>query len=250
MKTFERAGDMKMRPRHWLVLLMVIGIASGPAYALTVGDAIVAIADNVSESQQQDGSWHSEEAYTGSIITGLLSAARQTGLPPHDPKYQTYLSSARLGGFYLVEAAQGFYFGEEVFALSDSQEITYFRGLAARFFQRAKEVDTTPGYIAAFDDLGPSTLVQGLAWYVIAAWKTDAADKWIWRQALIDAMAAWSGAVQITWREVALVNRNVAVDWAYRTGDHSAFEPAEAGDPDCPFDGAGGTIAHAGFPPA
>ncbi|MCH7919864.1 MAG: hypothetical protein IIC50_17990 [Planctomycetes bacterium] len=189
MKTFERAGDMKMRPRHWLVLLMVIGIASGPAYALTVGDAIVAIADNVSESQQQDGSWHLEEAYTGSIITGLLSAARQNGLPPNDPKYQTYLSSARLGGFYLVEAAQGFYFGEEVFALSDSQEITYFRGLAARFFQRAKEVDTTPGYIAAFDDLGPSTLVQGLAWYVIAAWETDAADKWIWRQALIDALA-------------------------------------------------------------
>ncbi|MCZ6835220.1 MAG: matrixin family metalloprotease, partial [Planctomycetota bacterium] len=69
------------------------------------------------------------------------------------------------------------------------------------------------------------------------------------RTALINGMAAWTGIVQITFREICLPNRNVAVDWAYRTLDHSAFEGAEAGDPDCPFDGAGGVLAHAGFPP-
>lgn len=69
------------------------------------------------------------------------------------------------------------------------------------------------------------------------------------RQALIDAMQAWADVAAITFREVPTPNRNTSVDWAYATGDHSTLEPAEAGDADCPFNGAGGVLAHAGFPP-
>lgn len=69
------------------------------------------------------------------------------------------------------------------------------------------------------------------------------------RTALIAAMQTWANIVEITFQELPVSNRNVQVDWAWVMGDHSAFESDESGDPDCPFDGAGGTIAHAGFPP-
>ncbi|MCH8192862.1 MAG: hypothetical protein IIA65_02455 [Planctomycetes bacterium] len=51
---------MKMRPRHWLVLLVVIGMASGPAHAMTVGDAIGAMADLLREGQLLEGTWRME----------------------------------------------------------------------------------------------------------------------------------------------------------------------------------------------
>ena len=200
MKTFEREGDMKMRPRHWLVLLVVIGMASGPAHAMTVGDAIGAMADLLREGQLLEGSWQYEQIYTGSIVTGLVSATRQTGLigPTSGHLDSAYLDSAKRGGLFITNWArapindgQGAYFGEEVLALSELKEISGFPfGLdpVPGFFAQAKEYGTKD-YIADFVDPEPSSLVHALANYVIAAWETDAADKSIWRQALIDSLA-------------------------------------------------------------
>lgn len=69
------------------------------------------------------------------------------------------------------------------------------------------------------------------------------------RTAIIAAMQVWANVADITFQELPVSNRNVEVDWAWVTGNHSAFEPAEAGDVDCPFDGPSGVLAHAGFPP-
>lgn len=69
------------------------------------------------------------------------------------------------------------------------------------------------------------------------------------RQAYITAMSAWAGVVRITFEEVPVANLNRSVDWAFATGNHCALEPNECGDPDCPFDGPSGVLAHAGFPP-
>lgn len=69
------------------------------------------------------------------------------------------------------------------------------------------------------------------------------------RTAMIDALQAWADVVQITFIETAIANENVAIDFNFATGDHSAIETQEAGDSDCPFDGANGKLAHAGFPP-
>jgi matrixin len=69
------------------------------------------------------------------------------------------------------------------------------------------------------------------------------------RTAIINALQVWANVVQISFFETAVANDNVALDFAFATGNHSALEPQEAGDTDCPFDGAGGTLAHAGFPP-
>lgn len=69
------------------------------------------------------------------------------------------------------------------------------------------------------------------------------------RTAFITALQAWASVVQITFDEVPITNRNTSIDFNFLTLDHSATEPQEAGDPDCPFDGPSGVLAHAGFPP-
>lgn len=69
------------------------------------------------------------------------------------------------------------------------------------------------------------------------------------RTAMINALESWTDVVDITFWELPVANVDQSIDLNFLTGDHSAVESAEAGDPDCAFDGLGGTLAHAGFPP-
>ena len=72
---------------------------------------------------------------------------------------------------------------------------------------------------------------------------------WRQRAAFLAALQAWSSVVQISFVELPIANMNGQVDWSFQTGNHCAAEAAECGDPDCPFAGAGGVLAHAAFPP-
>jgi hypothetical protein len=69
------------------------------------------------------------------------------------------------------------------------------------------------------------------------------------RAALLAAMQAWASVVQISFIEYPVSDLNDQVDWTFYSGNHCGAEPVECGDSDCAFDGAGGTLAHAMFPP-
>jgi len=93
---------------------------------------------------------------------------------------------------------------------------------------------------------GPGQNAATITWRIENGTSDIGSDQ---RTAVINALQAWANVVQITFVETAIANENVAIDIAFATGNHAALEPQEAGDSDCPFDGAGGTLAHAGFPP-
>lgn len=69
------------------------------------------------------------------------------------------------------------------------------------------------------------------------------------RTAIITALQTWANVVQIDFVEMPVPNLNQSIDLNFATGNHCSMESAECGDADCPFDGAGGTLAHAGYPP-
>jgi hypothetical protein len=69
------------------------------------------------------------------------------------------------------------------------------------------------------------------------------------RTALITGMQTWANVVQIDFVELPIANADESIDFRFASGNHCAIESHECNDPDCPFDGVGGTVGHAGFPP-
>lgn len=93
---------------------------------------------------------------------------------------------------------------------------------------------------------GPGQNAATLFWHVEGSTRDLQAGQ---RVAIIRALQEWARFARITFQELPVANANRSLDFHFLTGDHSAVEPQEADDPDCPFDGAGGTLAHAGFAP-
>jgi hypothetical protein len=93
---------------------------------------------------------------------------------------------------------------------------------------------------------GPGQNAVTLTWRVEGATSQMGPEQ---RTAIINALQAWANVAQIHFVETAVSDDNAAIDFNFATGDHSAMEPQEAGDPDCPFDGINGALAHAGIPP-
>lgn len=151
--------------------------------------AIIAIANRLNQTQIKDGihkgSWPNEADWTGSIVAGLVSAYQATG-------DVTYKTAAELGGNYIISTANGNFSGDEAFALSRLSLISdtpsnNLWSIALNNFYRNIMNNTggTQGYISQFALAEKSLAVFNLANHVLAAYYVDAADKYLWRNALI-----------------------------------------------------------------
>ncbi len=136
-----------------------------------------------------DGSWAGEEAHTGSIVAGLAKAHEMTG--DEDARI-----AAVRGGDFILRAAEGNYYGDEVYALmclsrisADDVPNIWWSTLDAFYRTVSHQArGGTPGYTSQFGRIDPSLAVFYLAQHVVAAFYVDAEDKEIWQEALVDCL--------------------------------------------------------------
>jgi hypothetical protein len=160
--------------------------------ALSIGEAIKAVADRLEAQQIKDGvgagRWRGEIGFTGSIVAGMVGAYELTC-------ESAYRSSAELGGDYILFASDIGINGDEAFALTRLSDIAsdtcnnYWRTRVSDFYSDVKLGEGTEAYIKDLIDTEPSTKVFYLANYVVAAYYVDAEDKQIWRQKLIEQLS-------------------------------------------------------------
>jgi len=156
-------------------------------------EAIEAVADSLEQQQVNIGLgeaiWPEEADFTGSIVAGMVSAYELT-------INSVYKAAAELGGNYILSFYEDGFRGDEAFALirlshmSHTPDDNLWRIAVSDFYSGVKDcVDSTAGYICQFAEMDPSIAVFYLANHVVAAYDVDAADKEIWRQALISHLA-------------------------------------------------------------
>ena len=170
--------------------LLVLVSLPNAASALTMDQAITAIADRLVVEQVKEGvymgSWPEESGFTGAIVTGMLEAYKAIG-------QSTYKASAELGGNYILRQSQGNLYDNEALALTRLSAIAkdpannIWRSTVSNFYTTIKNdlEGGTNAYISLYAGLDPSTVVIYLANHVVAAHYVDAKDKKIWRQGLI-----------------------------------------------------------------
>ena len=170
--------------------LLVLVSLPNAASALTMDQAITAIADQLVVEQVKEGvymgSWPEESGFTGAIVTGMLEAYKAIG-------QSTYKASAELGGNYILWQSQGNLYDNEALALTRLSAIAkdpannIWRSTVSNFYTAIKNnlEGGTNAYISLYAGLDPSTVVIYLANHVVAAHYVDAKDKKIWRQGLI-----------------------------------------------------------------
>ena len=177
------------------VFLFLTGllIAHHTVYGATPRDVIVSLADRLVEEQvptgDLKGTWSGEEAYTGTIVAGLVRAHQMTC----DNRYK---QAAEAGAEFFIGAAQGNFYGDEAHALtllsaiSGGQADDTWFPIVQGFYADVKDlvVGGTSAYLAEFDEAERSVAVFYLAHHTVSAYYVDAEDKQMWRQALIDSL--------------------------------------------------------------
>jgi hypothetical protein len=154
-------------------------------------DALRAAASRLVAGQVQggpfEGSWSGEEAYTGSIVAGLVHAHEVT----LDDECRV---AAIVGGNFILRAAGGNYYGDEAYALmclstmSGDESLNMWWYAIDDFYHNVshRSQEGTDGYVSQFEEVDPSIAVFYLAHHTVAAFYVDAEEKDVWREALID----------------------------------------------------------------
>jgi hypothetical protein len=169
--------------------------------ASTVDQTVKAIAGRLKTEQvkvgPEQGTWPQEELFTGLMVAGMADAYEVAG-------DATYLTSAELGGYYILANAGGNFFGDEALALArlsslknDPNDYVWgtndnIWGLSLKmFYSLVKSSDQgTAGYISSYAGADPSLAVLFMADYTVAAYVIEAEDRETWRNALIDWLSA------------------------------------------------------------
>lgn len=178
-----------------MVLSCVLAVASARLTLAVEGSQAMAAVNAVTnqlvlgqlQSGPLEGAWPEEEAYTGSIVAGLVNAYRMTW-------DENARIAATVGGNFILRAAAGNYYGDEAYALMCLSEISddgppemwwfalddFYRSVSSR------SQGGTAGYVEQFRHADPSVAVFYLAHHSVVALYVDSEDKDIWREALID----------------------------------------------------------------
>lgn len=133
-----------------------------------------------------EGAWPDEEAYTGSIVAGLVGAYGVTA--DEDARV-----AAITGGNFILRAAAGNYYGDEAYALmclsrmSEGDTADMWRPALEEFYGNVSRRGTRD-YISQFERADPSVAVFYLAHHTVSAFYVDADDREIWRQGLIEGL--------------------------------------------------------------
>jgi len=180
----------------------IMAFIPNAVYALTVDEAVVSISDRLVSDQVlvgKVGTWPAEDAFTGSIVAGMADAYELTS-------ELAYKNSAELGGIYILSSAWSvFFYGDATYALTRLSEISddpndnLWRDAVSDFYDFVKTdmpngtgtQDYIDHFLNPFVGVGTDTsnAVFYIAYNVVAAYYVDAADKEIWRQALIDHLS-------------------------------------------------------------
>jgi len=174
---------------------LVLALAAVPAIG-----GFVAAADRLVGQQAGDGRWAGEEAYTGSIVPGLVRAYQMTGKA-------AYKTAAMLGGNYILASAGGNFYGDEAYALTCLSDISGdpasnpWRTSVGDFYTAVESYPHggggTSGYLSFFGASDPSLAAFYVGHHAVAAHYVDATDKAVWRGGLIDFLGDISDATAL-----------------------------------------------------
>ena len=172
-----------------VVVILVLGMAVSGWASSTISEAIDDAAGYLVTNQAGNGAWAGAEAYTGSIVAGLVNAYDIKGSPG-------YKTAAENGGAYIVNTAGGNYYGDEAYGLTKLSGISTdpasnsWRTEVSNFYQAVNNSNTAD-YIGALKAgfAEDSQALFYLAQHAQAADYVSAADKALWRQSVIDTLA-------------------------------------------------------------
>ena len=161
--------------------MLFVVFAPNVAIALPIDQAREAIADRLVAEQDPNGSWPDEADFTGSIVAGMVSAYEVA-------EYAEYKAAAELGGNFILNYAQGNFYGDEAYALARLTEITTDPAYADTVRDFYNGLDTY-AYIRGYQETDRSNIVFYMAHHTVAAHMVDANDAGVWRQALIQYLS-------------------------------------------------------------